>query len=268
MNLQAQIKNFYDKFVPLLITELKAAPEFRLNQYCCPQLPYVGDWYESAKPRLMIVGKAPNGWDYRDLDPEYSTLDDVCHMEKPPNLLEWSRKFIVDDDQLPYFSGGKTRYPKTSDVITSFWRAIYKLVPGILDGTGNVCRERNSNDADKCFRSIVWTNVFKIGMHGKGNPDSRMEKFLSRGRIGGLLADEITLLKPDLVLFFTGPNYDPVLEQMLPGVEIKNQGRIAKIDWPKVKFNGFRTDHPGYWTRSKPRFNPQQFVNQILESLS
>jgi len=63
------------------------------------------------------------------------------------------------------------------------------------------------------FRSLAWTNVFKIAPK-RGNPKVKLIKAQIELNT---LKDEIAGLRPDVVLFFTAPGYDRHLSTVLFG---------------------------------------------------
>ncbi|HEV2234328.1 MAG TPA: hypothetical protein VGV68_13120 [Terriglobia bacterium] len=104
--------------------------------------------------------------------------------------------------------------------------------------------ERREEWARKSFRELAWTNLFKIGWAGGGNPGAEMRSFL---RSFGFLLDEIKkVIKPSVVVFSTGRNYDPYLREALgEGIVIEPdpvEPYIGKISGG-FGCRGYRTPH-------------------------
>jgi len=101
---------------------------------------------------------------------------------------------------------------------------------------------------------FVWNNIVKIGMSdGKGFPPDYIYE-VERNHFS-VIKDELEIIKPNVVLFLTGPNYDSIIEDnfgklsytAVPGFEISC---LAKIQLTGVDF-AFRTYHPNYLYRRK-----------------
>ena len=73
----------------------------------------------------------------------------------------------------------------------------------------------------------------------------------------GILRDGIAILQPRSVVFLTGPNYDKVLADEFPGVELQPfsrdhpQRRVAVLRQQDLPTKSVRTYHPNYLNRSK-----------------
>jgi len=98
----------------------------------------------------------------------------------------------------------------------------------------------------------IWNNVIKIG---KSEGIGRPPKFIYdiENNHFSVLREELKILKPDILIFFTGPYYDNVINEKLGNVEfiaIKpfSEKQLAEILIPEVKFAA-RTYHPNYLWR-------------------
>lgn len=105
----------------------------------------------------------------------------------------------------------------------------------------------------------VWNNLLKVGKNGRGKPcdeiiDAQIEAF-------NVLADELRLLRPHVVIFFTGPGYDPLLERSFPDLEynrVNNKwdlSQLALLQSDSLPIFSFRTYHPNYLYRENDRRN-------------
>lgn len=68
------------------------------------------------------------------------------------------------------------------------------------------------------------------------------------------LEEEIKIIKPDIVLFLTGPYYDYYIKNQLKGVEFKtvenyNIRQFARVEHKSLPDNSFRIYHPRYLKR-------------------
>lgn len=98
---------------------------------------------------------------------------------------------------------------------------------------------------------LVWVNMFTCSQkRGRLNPD--IAAAIAEVRV---LANEINILKPDAVVFFTGPSYDTALGIIFPNVRpLPDDGSCGK--WVRkleahdpLPQRSFRTYHPAYLNR-------------------
>jgi hypothetical protein len=115
--------------------------------------------------------------------------------------------------------------------------------------------------------SIVWNNIVKIGKYNdKGFPPDYIYE-IEREHFS-IVVDELKIIKPNIVLFLTGPNYDSSIEDnfgKLNYSKITNEfseRELAKLDLLDVPFS-FRTYHPNYLWRN----NINNYFNSILDSI-
>ncbi|MSN96568.1 hypothetical protein F1B92_05210 [Campylobacter sp. FMV-PI01] len=129
--------------------------------------------------------------------------------------------------------------------------------------------------------NAVWNNIIKFD---KGVSTNKLDEDTIKNLIQfhkGILAKEIEILKPKVVVFFTGPNYDYLLNAVLETtskelqVEIPNfnQRHFCKLNLANCKgfenFKGkaFRTYHPRFLRRmlNNNYFNKQS--KEISENI-
>jgi hypothetical protein len=101
---------------------------------------------------------------------------------------------------------------------------------------------------DTTENTFIWTNLVKVDQHGK-RPAWEIEEGVSGL---GILQEEMRILKPMVVVFFTGPSYDNRLSQTFKGVKHRelSQG-LNVLEHPDLPTRTFRTYHPAYLRRSK-----------------
>lgn len=106
--------------------------------------------------------------------------------------------------------------------------------------------------------SILWTNLFRMSIDSgsvikNGSSDDVMN--LQKAQ-AGVLGDEIRILQPKAVVFFTGPHYDSALMQEFPGTRYKplysrTTREIAVLSHPDLPPCAIRTYHPGFLRRRR-----------------
>lgn len=239
---------------------------FNLARVAVPFIPYVGNSYNDAKnragvrTRILIVGKATDGWGWKeDVWNKEADLRDVSlHDHDWYQKLRRVPKEFVERKVVPYYSGGK-------GYSSLFWNRVYRIAADLLHDLR--VSEVEIKDLRKpelcrgCFDSIAWTNVFKIG--GKrGNPAAKLRKPQIELNT---LSEEIRIVEPDVVLFFTAPGYDRFLCKVLPNMRIDDvESGIARISGLAGLANGgvaIRTYHP---QASRPvPFDPHPIVEYV-----
>jgi len=100
---------------------------------------------------------------------------------------------------------------------------------------------------------FLWNNVNKFGnVDSKGRSEEMVTEL--ENKYFNVLADELEVIKPDVCVFFTGPNYDEDIKAKLPDVEfLPIEGYetrwFSRLKSKYLPINSFRTYHPGYGNR-------------------
>lgn len=115
-----------------------------------------------------------------------------------------------------------------------FWQAAHR-----------VHRALNPEGPEHAF---LWSNLVKVDQHQR-RPDPAVEEAVCRL---GLLPAEMAITQPDVVIFFTGPQYDERLRSTFPGVVYKQLSpALVQLEHTRLPVHGYRTYHPGYLRRSR-----------------
>ncbi|MBN8877032.1 MAG: hypothetical protein J0I32_05755 [Sphingobacteriales bacterium] len=194
-----------------------------------PLLLYIADEeaYKQADIRLMIFGQETNSW-YEERDVTIAGVQ---------NLYDG---FFNDGECWNY--GGQ------------FW-----------NGVGRFLTSLHQKYPTKKIQ-LLWNNIVKVGKQGdKGFPPDYIYE-IERKHFN-VIPDELTILKPDIVLFFTGPNYDSVLADNFGTLEYnsvepfsqRELSRLKLLDIPFV----FRTYHPNYLWRNDIDWYFDTILNNI-----
>jgi hypothetical protein len=82
--------------------------------------------------------------------------------------------------------------------------------------------------SETCFKSIAWSNVFKVGALKSegGNPKKKLRDIQKEEnkKEGNAFEEEITALRPDVAIFSTSRAYDEHIEDLLPNTSMKDVG--------------------------------------------
>ena len=138
-----------------------------------PFLLDISNDFNTAKPSVMIFGQETNTW-----HDEFPALHDLDLLQR--ELQNTYCEF--------YLEGGIRRYPGP------FWNEFKRI-----------CNTINKGRKPSQQVNFIWNNINKIGIMGKGHhgPLDRIQfDFFN------VVRDEIRILKPNLMVFLTGPNYD------------------------------------------------------------
>ena len=194
-----------------------------------PLLLYVDseEEYKKADIRLMIFGQETNGW-YENED---VTLDAVQKLYNG---------FFNEGDCWKY--GGQ------------FWNGV-KRFKQLL----------STKYPNKKVR-LIWNNIVKVGKYtDKGFPPDYIYEI--ERETFNVIPKEIEILKPNLVLFLTGPNYDGIIKDnfgslvynKLPEFTVR---QLAKVELQKGSI-AYRTYHPNYLWRNDIDKYFETIINDI-----
>lgn len=153
----------------------------------CPA--FVGSLYEKSKLRLMVVGRAVNGWDKIDTEKCTSLKEAVEAALQQEDCFN----DVVNADGIPYVDSTTGEKKKYFYNRSKFW----KLIRAILEENGE------SEDFNK---KIVWSNLYKVAPFVTGNPGWSLIKPQMETHMA-LLLDEIRAYRPTHILFITGMDY-------------------------------------------------------------
>ena len=117
---------------------------------------------------------------------------------------------------------------------------------------------------DKKIR-YVWNDIVKIGKsEGKGLPPDYI--YNVERDVFSVIKDEIKIIKPNFLLFFTGPYYDNKIEDNFGKVDFEpilpyNVRQLAKTKIAGI--TAIRTYHPNYLWRNDINSYFDSIINEI-----
>jgi hypothetical protein len=195
--------------------------------------------YEKSEIKIMFFGQETNGW-YDYYGSGVSTKDITCRYDE----------FFTDKYCYRHY-----RSP--------FWRGIERLM--------NLLEEKNSGKKI----GHLWNNIVKMGYRGRGKRfPKKFYNDIVKPHLNKVIVEEIKILKPDYIIFFTGPYYYFVLDDVFgtlerkPIKEFKELFEIIKKNKkvPSVK-RTFRTYHPGYLQRMG-KIVKDSYFNKIADEIT
>jgi hypothetical protein len=201
--------------------------------------------YQASLPNLSKM--------YRDLDNK-----NITDYVGPLLLHCWEEKYLKSRHQLMIFgqetNGWLDEYIRTQNDIK---KAIehyqnFKLGESYNSLFWQYAHEINLMINGEDNLNFIWNNVNKFGLDGKGRPHpdvltKEMEQF-------NIISMETNILKPDVCIFLSGPDYDSDLRRKFPDLQIEpfedypiHEAAMLRSSCLPVK--SFRTYHPGYGNR-------------------
>jgi hypothetical protein len=188
----------------------------------------------SAKLKVLIVGQETLRWTYNpgevgDLGQPIENFWDFLHAEHGVGAM-WSL--------YRWYALGRA-YSKLN---SPFWRG-FRTLSSAIGG---------------CEDSGLWTNVFKVNVRGSVVQNCKAAEILALRRAQkGLLYEEISILKPDVVIFFSGPRYDSTIQCDFPDMEVSQfchrlpKSAVGVVRAAGLPLRTIRAYHPEYLQRSR-----------------
>jgi hypothetical protein len=209
-----KLRLLYSSFVDSWKQE-KSLWDFR--KLSMPLLPFVGDGYESAKRKLLVVGQQTKGWCGHWADGRTEQTDIILK-----ELEKIYREF--------YFGKTKSR--------SIFLKAVDTLVAALA--SEDISRETS-----------VWANVLPFDNDERA-PTLELQELFGRAE---LLSHIINVTKPDAVVFLSGHHYDAAIFEKFHGLKNSAVGKdaklLSKLSVSELPGATYRTYHPNFLRRGK-----------------
>lgn len=198
--------------------------------------------YNKAELKVMVFGQETNGWEHQ-----------VCPIVTP---IEQSSEII--DATLNGFMDYYREFLDGWGINSPFWHYLKKIQNTLSISLPNKTIE------------IVWNNIYKIGNKGKSKnkPVKSIRDF--ENAYFNVIQDEVDILRPDIIIFFTGPNYEERVKKIFPIISsiplvssIRQEG-ISRFQLENG-VSAYRTYHPNYLQLNKKARYIEYFCNDLLE---
>jgi len=217
--------------------QLKLLPELAFDDVQPVIVMNVPEKWASAEKRVLLVGQETMGWDFEPghyYDWPYPPIKSLgAYLE-----YDASVGAMMHGYQSFEFAAHQPNYN------SPFWRAYRQIRLAVGDAP------------DGFDTSVLHTNLFKSAVDGgsivKNGSEEEADAVWQYS--AGLLAKEIETLKPDVVIMFTGPDYDRYIDFEFAGVDFNEVDRhaprvISKLFHPALPEETYRTYHPNYLSR-------------------
>ncbi|KJD30985.1 hypothetical protein PW52_16950 [Tamlana sedimentorum] len=208
-------------------------------------------------------------------------ISNKTYSQKPTNplLLSINENAYLESDIKVLFLGQETNdwgndfsgnIEETLEIYDDFYNSNYALDSyggHFWNGINRFIELMNKKFKGKKV-SYIWSNVVKIGASGRDQ--NHPEDYIYNIELENfkVLEKELDILKPDVILFVSGPNYDYNIEKNLEGVKFSSFNsnfstrQLAKIKYKNFK-NIYRTYHPNYLWRNKIN----EYFNAIINDI-
>jgi len=227
--IQKQLNALYLDYLKKLTTDIELGKMLEIERICPPVLLDVNTTFGQfldAELKILYVGKENNGWMNREERKKYGLNEDYSDTNVFLNAsLELYKDFNL---------GRKYR------------RSFYTF----LDMLFEEIRKRNSKTG------ILWSNLIRVDCVDRNNLYESYELKKKVILLDGnkILREEISILKPDVVIFVTGPSYDDFLRESFPGISLLQVGNfglneVCRLEHDELPKTSLRIYHPGYHNR-------------------
>jgi hypothetical protein len=199
--------------------------------------------YQQSDFKIMIFGQETNSWERRQ-------IKDFTPVENSHEIIENTIDLFMTQ-YLDYFS----EKIEHKGIASPFWNTLKK--------TNKVLKQSKPN------LYIIWNNIYKIGNISRNcnRPYESVRKFENL-KFGNVIEEEINILKPDLLILFTGPQYEPRVKKILHIKDSKPLQESINVDelaYLNLEFGvrAYRTYHPNHLYRKKKT----NYINLILNDV-
>jgi len=203
----------------------KVSPSSLLVSLRGPDLVWVPQVYELSNPRVAIVGQQQKDCDY-----SYGEF-----------LRQWGVEQAVREYESFNFA---ENYEGNNSPFWQFFNIVRSHFHGEMGPRG----------------TIAWVNLVKFVMPDQNSILGQAVEQEALAFQDGIFQAEIEILKPDICIFVTGPDYDFILERYFCGLRFDPLDfpvrQFARLVHPKLPKHSYRTYHPNYLNRDrKGRWN-------------
>ena len=231
--LNNQLRNLYTEHWDVLTQHIP-----KRNKYSFPHIVDANPSYALAPVKLFIVGQQTDDW-----GSEFGKWGDQKIDAPVEKLMALYHNF----------NRGET-YKR----VTPFFEAAYQL------------QELLNPKWDRY--GFMWSNLVRVDYKGNMKPNDGRVPLQVEEQICAvpLLNGEIKIAKPDVVVFFTGPDYEARLAATFEGMNVEPVSGfdvrfLARLQHPDLPRNTFRTYHPGFLRRQK---ESQKQTGTILNKIA
>lgn len=219
------------------------------------------EWYADGNIKVMVFGQEPNKWYGIDGCGDFNSLCQF-HTEDTPETVGAIMSVYENFYATYYLPNGNNWYFNEKGRKNTFHA---KGINNFMSQFDEMVHTFNPNIRTVC----MWNNISKLSTID-GKPVDDHTHSIERQFLSGIIAKEIEILRPDIILFLTG-RYDAYIKENLgltdddftPCSEFSVHD-VAKVAIPSVKL-AYRTCHPNAYPKAKPDY--YKFVEAIIRDI-
>ena len=189
-------------------------------------------------------------------------ISNVTEPAADPLLISPPTKYLDSDFKIMYFGqeangwAGSFHDSKGVDHLLDVYDKFANNVGGPAYGGPfwNAIKRLNQSFSKlHVLPAFTYNNIIKIGKHrAKGLPSEPLLRWQKTWF--QVIREEVRILTPDLIVFFTGPRYDKFLQEAFGPLEFFQVGargirQLSRVRALGLPANTFRTYHPNYLWR-------------------
>lgn len=239
-------RRLFDMYCQHLPSLYQAVSHPTENRFSYPALIHISSDYENATYKLFVVGQNP-GENCLENRPRAQHLRESPWDQSDESLHEHIGD-IVQQLMEQYKEFNRRAYGKP------FQNTALELNDMLNPGAGD--------------NSFIWSNLVPVS-YNKGNPET--VKAVALCEAFPAVVHEIEIVRPEVVVFFTGWGLDPVLRVVFPGLELYSLADIrpellCMVQHSLLPELSFRTYHARYLVQSKQKDKVlRDLVSQIRD---
>lgn len=225
--IQAKLNERYRRFKADSASKVSAELAQRLSS---PVLLHVTDAWLNSKHRVIAVGQETVGWNW----------EEGSYYPWPYQAISTFQDFLSDPQAVEALVFGYQQFEfckhQRNETNSPFWQNYRRLRRSLEEDTEG---------------SVLQVNLFRMSLDAGSVIDNSTADELKAIQLaqGGLLRDELEIVQPKVVLFFTGPRYDDALNNEFPGRLLTDFGhypvnQAARVVHTALPSLSFRTYHP------------------------
>lgn len=265
-SLNDKLVNLYGPKIPRLYAAVK--PLFDDPNAVKPALPLIlepndDESYENADLRVMVFGRETNNWNDMKFRANFPFGTYNFGLKTSDDIVAEIKGIHVDGED-EYFGLGDIYhgycYEDTGVRKTIFTRRQNQLMQQLRERLGGRRIE------------AIWNNVSKIGCGGVGfgkscrKPTAEIREI--ERKYFNVVADEVKILKPDVIIFLTGFYADNEIKEKFGITDeafhpVKEGVFLDRITIPGVKYAA-RTIHPSRQSRENLKLHFDALVGDIV----
>ncbi|WP_278582332.1 hypothetical protein [Prevotella denticola] len=215
-------------------------------------------WYTDSDLKVMVFGQEPNKWHGIDRCDDFNSTSQFYTGDKPEtvgSIMSIYENFYATR----YLPNCNKWYFDEKGQKNTF---LVKGINNFMSQFDDIVHAFNPNLRTVC----MWNNISKLSTID-GKPVDEHTHNIERKIFSEIIAQEIEILHPDIILFLTG-RYDTYIkenlgltdEDFIPFSEFSIHD-VAKVTIPGVKF-AYRTCHPNAYPKVKPDY--YKYVEAII----